>query len=93
MAKPDITEKFIASKFIELTEINSPDSITVQRLAKECDLNRKSFYYHFETKADLICYIFESNLQEFMDGPDSIGNIQDIALYMYQEVLLKNFQV
>lgn len=34
--------------------------ISVSRLCAECGLNRKSFYYHFKDKYDLICWIFEA---------------------------------
>lgn len=38
--------------------------ISVCALCRACQINRKSFYYHFKDKYDMVCQIFESEFLE-----------------------------
>ena len=50
----------LAQAMRRLLGVTSFSKISVSRLCAECNVNRKSFYYHFKDKYDLICWIFES---------------------------------
>lgn len=62
MAKADLMKNHIATTFRDLLETSPYGSITVQNIADKADISRKTFYYHFFNKADLITYIFRSGL-------------------------------
>ena len=51
------------------------ESITVQELADQCNINRGTFYYHFCDKEELICWIFHQDItlpvRKIIDGPTS----------------------
>ena len=41
------TKMAIAFAFKELLSEKALDKITVQEIAEKCEMNRKTFYYHF----------------------------------------------
>ena len=47
---------------MNLLEKKTLNKITVTELAKKCDIERKTFYYHYENLEQLIKEIFESEL-------------------------------
>ena len=64
MAASHITKNIFAQSFKELLNSNSFDKISVSEICKKSGMNRKSFYYHFKDKYDLVNWIFET---EFID--------------------------
>lgn len=48
------TEKMFADTLKSLLEQMPLEKISIQRLADECGVNRKTFYYHFESIDDLL---------------------------------------
>ena len=50
----------LANAMRQLLLTTSFSKISVSQLCAECGVNRKSFYYHFKDKYDLISWIFES---------------------------------
>lgn len=49
----------LAEAMRELLETRSFSSVSVSELCRICGINRKSFYYYFKDKYDLVCRIFE----------------------------------
>lgn len=66
MAKPDLTRKHIAATFKALLEEHPYNAITVQSVIEHAEVNRKTFYYHFYNKPDLVIYIFRCELAEVL---------------------------
>lgn len=60
MADSNITKRALASALKELMEKKSFSKISVADICKKCDMNRKSFYYHFRDKYDLVNWIFDT---------------------------------
>lgn len=64
------------------------EKISVSDICNDCGINRKSFYYHFRDKYDLVNWIFfvgflgEMDLSSYQDGWDWM---QDICQYFYRE--------
>lgn len=58
MAKVDITRRYIAETFLDLVERMPYSDVTVQLVVRTCGVSRKTFYYHFDNRADLVHYTF-----------------------------------
>ena len=86
MADSNITKKALSSALKELMETVPFSKISVSDICGKCDMNRKSFYYHFKDKYDLINWTFNSEfIDEIGDNPDKSGwdIICDICKYFY----------
>ena len=58
MADSNITRRALATALKELMETKSFSKISVSDICEACDMNRKSFYYHFQDKYDLVNWIY-----------------------------------
>lgn len=65
MANSNVTKRILAQSLKELVQEIPLEKITIADICKSHGMNRKSFYYHFRDKYDLLRYIFQS---EFMEG-------------------------
>ena len=74
MADSNITKRALASALKELMESTPFSKITVSDICAKCNMNRKSFYYHFKDKFDLVNWIFDVEyLSHVQLGVDLIG--------------------
>lgn len=62
MSDSIITKKAMAESIKELMKKKSLEKITVSDIAKNCGLNRQTFYYHFKDKYDLVNWIYNSEV-------------------------------
>ena len=60
MADSISTKKALANAFKEIMKETSFHKITISDICNRCNMSRKSFYYHFKDKYDLVNWIFES---------------------------------
>jgi len=60
MADANITKQALAASLRELMEEVPFDKINVAQICERCGMNRKSFYYHFKDKYDLVNWIFDT---------------------------------
>ena len=60
MADSNITKRALATSLKELMEEKPFEKINVGDICEKCDMNRKSFYYHFKDKYDLVNWIFDT---------------------------------
>ncbi|MDO5153260.1 MAG: TetR/AcrR family transcriptional regulator C-terminal domain-containing protein [Eubacteriales bacterium] len=89
MKLPDssITKKALAGALKELMEAESFSKISISDICEKCDMNRKSFYYHFKDKYDLVNWIFDTefitvmNKEGYTIGWDSLELLSD---YFYK---------
>ena len=58
MAESGVTKKVLAYALKDLMRQRPLNKITVGDICDACDMNRKSFYYHFRDKYDLVNWIF-----------------------------------
>ena len=58
MADSSITKNALAAALKQLMKTRGFEKISVSEICKECGMNRKSFYYHFRDKYDLVNWIF-----------------------------------
>ena len=60
MADSNITKRALASSLKEIMETKPFLKISIIEICEKCEMNRKSFYYHFKDKYDLVNWIFYS---------------------------------
>lgn len=61
----ELLKKHIAVSFKSLIQTSSFKKITVKELCEEANISRRSFYYHFSDKYDLMKWIYQSEIKEF----------------------------
>lgn len=67
MADSNITKNALAVSMKKLMEKKPFSKINVGDICEDCGMNRKSFYYHFRDKYDLVNWIFYVDFIERMD--------------------------
>lgn len=90
MADSNITKQALATALRELMEQVPFDKIQVLHICDRCGMNRKSFYYHFKDKYDLLNWIFDTEILSFLCEYTKLKNtesridlIQKICDYFY----------
>lgn len=62
------TEKMLAESLKKLLKELPLEKISVQKLVDDCGVNRKTFYYHFDSMDDLLGWTLETDaIEEFRD--------------------------
>ena len=64
---PNRTKKAIARATQELLREKPLNKITVKEITDKCDLTRNSFYYHFSDIYDVVNWIFEDEVESFVE--------------------------
>lgn len=88
MPDSNITKKALARAMKELMAQKPFEKISVGALCAACGMNRKSFYYHFKDKYDLIDWIFYTEFVEALDigcVSDGWQLLGDLCAYFYRE--------
>ncbi len=91
MADSNITKRALANSLKELMAEQPFDKINVAQICERCNMNRKSFYYHFKDKYDLVNWIFDTEFIMLLKK-EHLGTkyqerwafIEKINLYFYQ---------
>lgn len=60
MADSSLTKKALANALKELMKEKTFEKISISDICERCQMNRKSFYYHFIDKYDLVNWIFDT---------------------------------
>lgn len=60
MAGSTTTKQALAKAFKELLAEHPMEKISISDICDRCHMNRKSFYYHFRDKYDLVNWIFDT---------------------------------
>ena len=88
MPDSNITRMALAASMKELMEQKDFSKISVGEICGKCGINRKSFYYHFRDKYDLVNWIYYVDFLEHMKvtEADTGWNIfVSICQYFYSE--------
>lgn len=71
------TQKAIIESFMELLQKKSLDKITVKDIIEETEVNRNTFYYHFQDIYDLLESAFEEEAVKFRSEADPKNNFYE----------------
>jgi AcrR family transcriptional regulator len=64
----DLTNRHIADVFLLLTRRRPYQEITVTDIIEAAGCSRRTYYYHFKDKQDLVIWIFRSEFSEELKG-------------------------
>lgn len=62
----DLSKKWLAESLIRLMQTKPYEDITISEIAKNADLARRTFYRAFTSKNDIIAYIVENLVHEYI---------------------------
>ena len=68
MAYSGVTKTVMAEAMKDLMREIPFAKISVGDICARCGMNRKTFYYHFKDKYDLVNWIFQTEFLEMMIG-------------------------
>ncbi len=83
MPKAEQTKLLLAQALKRLMQKTPLDKISVQDLVDACVLNRKTFYYHFKDKQELICWIFDTQFAALHDTNNDNSIIDELVEHLY----------
>ncbi len=84
MPDANITKNALAESMKKLMKEKSFEKISVIDICEGCGMNRKSFYYHFKDKYDLVNWIFYTDFiraassRKYRDGWDLLAAIAEL---------------
>ena len=89
------TKRAIAYAFKDLLKEKAFNKITVNDIAKECDINRQTFYYHFQDIRDLVEWTCLDEVDNILKKKDECERWEDKFLFIFEimkdeKVFVKN---
>lgn len=87
MANSDITKLALANAMKDLMREKSMSKITISDITENCNMSRKSFYYHFKDKYDLVNWIFYTEFVSIIHNvpsSDMWDSFENICEYLYE---------
>lgn len=91
MAKAEVTKRSLADAMKRLLHKMPYEKVSVSTIAEEAKMNRKSFYYHFNSKSELVNWILDSEFKAYLETtPEEEKGwevIEMLGSYLYKERL------
>lgn len=81
------TKKALAASLKKLLAEKPLDKITVIDIAEDCEVNRQTFYYHFQDIYDLVEWIYTSEASKALHGNKTYNTWQQGFLQIFEYVL------
>ena len=73
------TKAALAAAMRDMLAETAFSRISISALCQRCGVNRKSFYYHFRDKYDLVCWIFQ---WEYLENATAENYLQKSPLHL-----------
>lgn len=90
MADSNITKQALSQALKELLLTQNFDKISVGSICEKCGMNRKSFYYHFRDKYDLVNWIYYTDFITAIKKKEDLSSLElleEICTYFYDNRL------
>ncbi len=81
------TKRLIVNTFTDMLKTTSLKDLHISDLCEKCDIDRKTFYYHFADKFDLIAWKIHQDWLNSLKAHENCS-LQDRMQYGIQEVYL-----
>lgn len=85
MKRAELTKLQLANSLKELTTTMPFRKISVSHIADHADMSRKSFYYHFKDKYDLVSFIFDSEFADYRSHWGGGSWLAQLCRYLYEQ--------
>lgn len=85
MPKPQLTKTLLADTLKALVSQKPFDKISVGEIVTAAGLNRQTFYYHFADKQELVCWIFDTEVEMLADKNQNNTILDELVEYVYSE--------
>jgi AcrR family transcriptional regulator len=66
VSKPDLTKRHIAEVFQSVVAKETYCEVTVSDIVRASQINRRTFYYHFSDKQDLLAWIYRNDIAKVL---------------------------
>ncbi|MDD3402851.1 MAG: TetR/AcrR family transcriptional regulator C-terminal domain-containing protein [Hespellia sp.] len=90
MADSNITKHALSQALKELLLTQNLEKISVGNICEKCGMNRKSFYYHFRDKYDLVNWIYYTDFLTIIKKDETLIHfelLETICTYFYDNRL------
>lgn len=90
MADSNITKRALSQALKDLLMTENFDKISVGSICEKCGMNRKSFYYHFKDKYDLVNWIYYTEFLSVIHENETLTRFQlleEICTFFYENRL------
>lgn len=87
MADSNITKRILAASLKRLMNEKSFQKINIHDICEKCGMNRKSFYYHFRDKYDLVNWIFDNEFvlpHSALMHKNDFESMTELCKYLYE---------
>ena len=81
------TKRAIGYAFKDLLKEKSFNKITITDIANKCDINRQTFYYHFQDIQDLVEWLCIDEVDNILNKNDECEKWEDKFLMIFKVVL------
>ena len=85
MKRSELTKIQLAGALKDLTTTMPFRKISVSHISDHADMSRKSFYYHFKDKYDLVSFIFDSEFAEYRLRNGQGFWLTQMCHYLYEQ--------
>ena len=79
MPDSSITKQALASALKDLMQEMPFDKIRVAHICDKCNMNRQSFYYHFQDKYELMNWIFDIEFISFIEHGGEGQSVEEMT--------------
>jgi len=86
MSNSIITKKALAQALKDCMQSKPLDKISIGEICERCGLNRKSFYYHFQDKYELVNWIYEMEINRKIQNELKDKKAKELALMICQSI-------
>ena len=85
------TKRMILDTFLDLLQKKSLSKITISEIVNTCQINRKTFYYHFVDIYDLLEWYLTEKLEETLGAFDLVEDFEKILLISKEYIVQNSF--
>ncbi|WP_102349634.1 TetR/AcrR family transcriptional regulator [Bacillus sp. Marseille-P3661] len=83
MKHGDETKRILAASLKALMKNKSLEKISIRELTDQSNMNRQTFYYHFEDIYDLLKWTFQQETIQFLDVPENASVWKEGLLQLF----------